>query len=166
MFAARLRSCPANNVLRWVTFALDEQRFALPLDSVLRIVRAAEITPLPLAPAAVSGAIDVGGRILPVFDLRRRLQLAERSLRLSDQFLIAQSPRRTLALVVDSALGLVEAAPSEGSESLSPRMSHLRGVLSLPDGLVLIHDLEAFLSAEQETVLDTALQTLEAERAR
>jgi purine-binding chemotaxis protein CheW len=110
MFAARLRSCPANNVLRWVTFALDDQRFALPLDSVLRVVRAAEITPLPLASECVAGALDVGGRILPVIDLRRRLRLPERSLRLSDQFLIARTPRRNLALVVDSALGLVEAA--------------------------------------------------------
>jgi purine-binding chemotaxis protein CheW len=148
-----------------VTFALDEQRFALPLDSVLRVVRAVEITPLPLAPEAVRGAIDVGGRILPVFDLRRRLQLAPRALRLSDQFLIAQTTRRTLALVVDAVPGLLDASPSDESDSLPPRMRHLRGVLSLPDGLVLIHDLEAFLSPEEETALDSALSTLEGQRA-
>ena len=78
MFAARLRSCPTNNVPRWVTFAIDARRFALPLESVLRVVRAAEITPLPLAPEGVAGALDVGGRIVPVFDLRRRLQMERR----------------------------------------------------------------------------------------
>ena len=151
---------------RWVTFALDDQRFALPLDSVLRVVRAAEITPLPLAPDGVAGALDVGGRILPVFDLRRRLQLPERPLRLSDQFLIAQTPRRTVAMVVDLALGLVEAELVDDSAALAPQMRHLRGVLSLPDGLVLIHDLEAFLSPTQEDALDSALRSLETPRAR
>ena len=42
----------------------------------------------------------------------------------------------------------------------------MRGVLSLPDGLVLIHDLEAFLSPEEETALDSALSALEGDRAR
>lgn len=166
MFAARLRSCPTNNVPRWVTFAIDARRFALPLESVLRVVRAAEITPLPLAPEGVAGALDVGGRIVPVFDLRRRLQLAERGLKLSDQFVIAQTPRRTLALVVDAALGLVEAAPADAPDALSPGIPTLRGILSLPDGLVLIHDLEAFLSPEEEVALDAALRALEGQRAR
>ena len=42
---------------QWVLFALDAGRYALPLASVERIVRAAEYTPLPLAPAAVLGAV-------------------------------------------------------------------------------------------------------------
>ena len=54
---------------RWVTFTLEGQRYALPLESVHRALRAVEITPLPLAPDAVAGAIDVGGRTLPVFSL-------------------------------------------------------------------------------------------------
>jgi purine-binding chemotaxis protein CheW len=151
---------------RWVTFALDDQRFALPLDSVLRVVHAAEITPLPLAPFAVAGALDVAGSILPVFDVRRRLGLPERDLRLSDQFLIARTPRRTVALIVDAALGLVDAIPADDPVALAPGLRHLRGVLSLPDGLVLIQDLEEFLSPAEETALDSALRTLEDRRAR
>ena len=60
------------NRARWVLFALDAGRYALPLESVERIVRAAEITPLPNTPAVVLGALDIAGDILPVFSLRRR----------------------------------------------------------------------------------------------
>ena len=138
---------------RWVSFALDVHRYALPLECVSRIVRAAEITPLPLAPKVVAGALDVAGTVLPVYDLRRRLKLPDRPLRLEDQIIIARTSRRRLALVVDRALGLIEAAP--------PETSHVQGVLSTVDGLVLIQDLEAFLSSEEDEALESALVAAE-----
>ena len=95
----------------WVCFSLDARRFALPLDVVIRIVRAAEITPLPRAPAIVAGAIDVAGHILPVFDLRRHLRRPGRDPGLDDHFLIAQTARRRVALIIDAALGVVDALP-------------------------------------------------------
>jgi purine-binding chemotaxis protein CheW len=154
--AARTSAAP-----RWVGFMLDAQRYALPLDSVSRIVRAAEITPLPLAPDAVAGALDVGGTVMPVYDLRHRLRLPPRPLRLDDQIIIARTPRRPLAMVADRALGIIEAAPVEDSAELARGLAHLRGVLSTPDGLVLIQDLERFLSADEDEALESALRVAE-----
>jgi len=153
---------------RWVLFALDSGRYALPLASIERVVRAAEYTPLPQAPSAVLGAIDVAGNILPVFNLRNRFQLPERPLALSDQFIIARTPRRHVVLAVDAALGVID-EPAQGaidSARLAPGMPHIRGVLSLPDGLVLIQDLERFLSADETHVLDAAIRDEERRRAR
>ena len=153
--AAREAAAP-----RWVRFTLDAQSYALPLESVSRIVRAAEVTPLPLAPDLVAGALDVGGRILPVFNLRRRLRLPERPIGLDDQFVIARSARRLVALVVDQAVGVIDAWPADDA-ALAPRQRHLRGVLSSSDGLVLITDLESFLSAEEDQALESALHAAE-----
>jgi purine-binding chemotaxis protein CheW len=44
-----------------VVFTLDDQRYALDLDSVQRSIRVVAITPLPEAPAIVLGIIDLGG---------------------------------------------------------------------------------------------------------
>lgn len=145
----------------WVSFALEGQRYALPLHSVSRIVHAAEVTPLPLAPEVVAGALDVGGRILPVYHLRRRLRLPDRPVGIDDQFVIANTARRQVALMVDRALGLIDAQPVEDAAELSPKLRHLRGVISLPDGLVLIQDLENFLSPEEDQALDSALRAAE-----
>lgn len=134
---------------------------ALPLENVSRIVRAAEITPLPLAPAVVAGALDVAGRILPVFDLRRRLRLPERALSPDDQFVIAETRRRPVALVVDRAAGILEAHPVDEANSLTPELRRASGVLSVADGLVYIEDLEQFLTAEEEAALDSALRAAE-----
>ena len=148
---------------RWVAFALDDRRYALPLENVSRIVRAAEITPLPLAPDPIAGALDVGGTIMPVYDLRHRLRLPPRALRLADQIIIATTPKRPLALVVDQALGIIEATLAMNPGGVAPDLGHLRGVLSTPDGLVLIQDLESFLSPAEDHALESALRDAEAQ---
>jgi purine-binding chemotaxis protein CheW len=144
---------------QWVVFRLDAARYALPLTAVDRIVRAAHFTALPLAPPIVLGAIDVEGQILPVFNLRRRFGLPERPLEPNDQLLIARTARRTVVLVIDAALEVVERAATAVTDSatLAPDLAHIRGVMALHDGLVLIQDLEQFLSQDEASALDQAM---------
>jgi purine-binding chemotaxis protein CheW len=142
-----------------LVFTLDSQRYALPLAAVERIVRAAEITPLPNAPAVVLGALDVEGTILPVLSLRRRFQLSDREVTVTDQFLIARTDRRTVVLVIDEAQGMLRIADDRITHAAGvvPGLAHLQGVAALEDGLVLIHDLEGFLSLDEAAALDAAM---------
>lgn len=145
---------------KWVVFSLDAGRYALPLAAVERIVRAVEVTPLPSAPPIVLGAIDVQGRVLPVFNLRRRFGLPERQIDPTSQFLIARSANRTVVLVVDAAREVLESPTSDtiSAASIATGLEHIRGVIRMPDGLVLIHDLDVFLSAAESRALDEALK--------
>jgi purine-binding chemotaxis protein CheW len=142
-----------------VVFALDGQRYALPLDRVLRALRVVAVTPLPAAPPIVLGIVDLGGAVVPVVDLRRRFALPPRAARLSDHLVVATTGRRTVALLVDEATGLVEAAPESyaPAAAIVPRLELVAGAVKLADGLILIHDLERLLSLEDETALDRAL---------
>lgn len=143
-----------------VIFRVDEQRYGLPLNVVERIVRAAEVTLLPKGPAIVIGVLDVEGRVLPVLNIRRRLGLPEREISPIHQFVIARTPRRGIVFIIDEALGVVDlpATGMVGAAQIVPGLEHIRGVVQLPDGLVLIHDLERFLSLEEERALDEALK--------
>lgn len=144
---------------RLVVFRLDAQRYALSLAVVERSVRAVEVTGLPNAPAIVLGVINVEGCVLPVLNLRRRFGLPEREISLSDQFLIARTTRRTVVLVVDETQGVIEHPKAEiiGPAQIVPGLGQIQGVVKLPDGLVLIHDLELFLSLEEVNALDAAM---------
>lgn len=144
---------------QWVLFFLDGARYALPLGVVERVVPAALITPLPGAPEVVRGAVNVGGTVLPVFDLRRRFGLRARDLLTTDHFLIARAPQRRVALIIDHAAGLIEGSMADvtDAEILTQGMPHIRGVMARADGLVLIHDLDSFLSAAEAHTLDDAL---------
>ena len=143
---------------QYVVFSLDEQLFALRLSAVERIVRAVEIMPLPGTPEIVLGMIIVSGQIIPVFDTRRRFRLPVREINLSDQFIIARSRTRQVALAVDTVRGVHESGEEDtiAAERILPFIEHIEGVVKLKDGLILIHELDKFLSLEEEKVLDAA----------
>ena len=144
-----------------LVIALDEQRYALRLAAVERVARIVEITPLPAAPHAVRGIVNAQGRILPVYDLRRRFGLPEREIALTDQLIIAHTAHRPVALVADAANDIVTCAESDliAAECIHPGVEYMEGVVKLRDGLLLIHDLNKFLSLEEAQILDQALET-------
>jgi purine-binding chemotaxis protein CheW len=147
--------------IRFVIFSLDEQQYALPLATVERVVRAVEITPLPNGPEIILGLINVQGRIMPVVNIRRRFGLPERELSLSDQLIIAHTSWRPLALVVDSVPGLTTVSASEmvAAEKLLRHTKYIEGALKLEGGLIFIHDLDTFLSLEEQQALAETLET-------
>lgn len=142
-----------------LVFALDEPRYAIGLSSVERVARAVEIMPLPKAPEIVLGVINAQGRILPVLDIRKRFRLPEHEMKLNDRFIIARTARRVVALVVDSVIGIRDVSNGRmmSAEQSLPFAKYLKGVAKTEDGLVLIYDLDQFLSLDEERTLDKAL---------
>jgi purine-binding chemotaxis protein CheW len=144
---------------RLVVFTLDDQRYGLPLASVERAMRIVEITPLPDAPAIVLGLINVHGRLVAVVNLRHRFRLPERESALRDEIVVAHTTLRPVALVVDAVIGVMAYAEQQlvGAADILPGSDYLEGVLKLDDGLILIHDLEKFLSLDEARALDVAM---------
>jgi purine-binding chemotaxis protein CheW len=148
-----------------VVFSLDNNRYAVQLSVVERAVRSVAITPLPKAPEIVIGVINLQGRIVPVLNMRKRFRLPEREMRLSDQLLIASAKRRTVALVVDEVCGTVERSAQEVIDSgqIVPGLEYVTGVIKLADGMLFIHNLDEFLSLDEEESLQAALITEKAQ---
>ncbi len=132
------------NVARWVIYAIDEQRYALPLSDVERVVPMVQITPLTEAREDVVGVINLHGRIVPVLDCRKRFQHRLRGAELSDQLLIACIAQRIMALWVDRVEGVIESAMGEivPAAEILPGME-AQGAMKLPDGgIVLLPDFD------------------------
>jgi purine-binding chemotaxis protein CheW len=143
-----------------VIFTLDDQRYALSLSAVERVHRTVEISPLPKAPEIVLGMVNIQGRIIPVFNVRKRFRLPEREMSLSDQLIVAQTSKRTVALLADAVSGVIEYSEQKvvAADRILPGLEYVEGVAKLEDGLILIHDLETFLSIEEKETLDDALK--------
>ncbi len=146
-------------VYHLVVFTLDERRYALPLATVLRILPAVEVTPLPKAPAVVLGIVNVEGTIIPVMNIRQRFHLPEREIDPGDFLIIAHTEGRIVGLVVDSVVGTVEkpAAEITSASTIFPSLEYLAGVVKLDDGVILVHDLDLFLSLAEAAKLDEIL---------
>ncbi|HEV2378168.1 MAG TPA: chemotaxis protein CheW [Terriglobia bacterium] len=142
-----------------VPFNLDEWRCALDLWAVHRIIRVVEVTPLPNSPEIVLGVVNVQGEIIPVVNMRRRFGLPEGEAKLCEQMIIARTAKRAVALLVDSVGGVVERPTREVTEAgkIVPGTQYLEGVAKTDEGILLIHDLNTFLSLEEETQLNGAL---------
>ncbi len=142
-----------------VVFSLDDQRYALPLDRVERALRVVAITPLPEAPAIVLGIVDLGGAVVSVINLRERFQHPPRAIRLSDHLIVATTGKRTVALLVDDAKGVIDGASGKvvPAGEILPGLKLIDGAMKLEDGLILIHDLDRLLSLDEQTAIDRAL---------
>jgi purine-binding chemotaxis protein CheW len=144
-----------------VIFSLDEPRYALYLAAVERVVQAVEITLLPVkrAPEFVQGVINFQGLVIPVLAIRKRLQLPRRDLDLNDLFIIAHTARRLVALVVDAVTGVHELTGQElvNIEQVLSGTEYIHGLVKLNDDLLLICDIDQFLSITDERILDKAL---------
>jgi purine-binding chemotaxis protein CheW len=149
-----------DSYLTLVVFALDDKRYALPLSSVERVVRSVEITALPKAPEIVSGIINVQGTVIPVFNIRKRFRLPEKEIDMADQMIVAKTSSRTVSFGVDEVEGVLE-WPGEkiiAGEKIHPEVEYVEGVIKLDNGMVLVHDLDRFLSLDEGRKLDNALR--------
>ncbi len=145
---------------RYLTFTLDGRRYALPLRAAERAVRAAEPTPLPDAPDVILGVIDVQGEVVPVLNVRKRFGAPEREIEVADQFLLADTGARRVALWVDAAEEVVELSEEELTpiQEIAPGAAYVEQVGRDGDGLILVHDLAGFLSLEEDAALNAALE--------
>ncbi len=145
---------------QYAVFILDGRSYALHLSAVDRVVRMVDIIPLIKAPDIVLGVINIQGRVIPVINMRRRFGLPEREIALTDQLIVAHTARRPVALVADTVTDIVECSEQDlvTAESILPEVEYVEGVVKLKDGLILIHDLDEFLSLEEENSLDLALE--------
>ncbi len=150
----------ANQLL---VFALDGYRYALHLPAVERVVRAVEITPLPKPPEIVLGVVNMHGSIVPVVNIRRRFRLPEREIDPGDQLILTHTSRRSVALLADSVDGVIESLEQDivAAQNFLPKVEYVEGVLKFQDGMVLIHDIDTFLSFDEEERLGEAMKNME-----
>lgn len=97
---------------RLVLFRLGQHLLAVPADSVREVVPAGRATRIPGAAALVAGLVNVRGTLLTVIDGRIALGL-ERASAPAESVLVLDRGERSLGLMVDEVLDLVEVAPSD-----------------------------------------------------
>jgi purine-binding chemotaxis protein CheW len=146
-----------------VAFDLGRQRCGLMVADVERVLRAVALTPLPNAPAVIEGVISLAGAPVAVVDLRKRLGLPAKAIDLDEVLLVTRAGARRVAIRADRAVGLVKAAAADlhDTAEVGPMAAEIAGVVTLPDGILLLHDPRAFLTQAEAAALDRlALQSV------
>lgn len=142
-----------------VIFTIDDQLYALPLNTVLRVIHIVEIMKLPKAPEIIKGIINVAGQIIPVVDVRKRFGVVTREIDPNDQLVIADTGKRKLALWVDTVNGVNSMTQQQNFETkeIMSFAQFIKGVAKIENDMILIYDLEQFLNLTEEMELEQAL---------
>jgi purine-binding chemotaxis protein CheW len=146
------------------TFFLDDQMFGLDVLRVQEINRIQQLTPVPLAPPAVRGLINLRGQIVTAIDLRERLGFppldpATRDTALRDPAtrdpatrpvnIIIPSDDGPVSFLVDEVGDVIDVDDRDFEPppaTLDPAAkAYTRGVYKLPDRLLLVLEIEPIL---------------------
>ena len=145
-----------------VAFELDDFRGAISTQPVVEILRAVAYRPIAGQPPFVPGVIDLRGTVIPLMDMRARFGLRTQPLSPEHRFIVVNTHGRPIAMWVDRVLGILTYSPDSlvGSEGLIVGARSFAGILRTPEGIVVIHDPDAFISeSELDAVSEASLRT-------
>ena len=137
------------------TFTVGGELFGLEIEEIREIIRDQPATPVPLAPPAVAGLINLRGQIVPVIELRGCLGLGAADELANAAILIVSAASGFVGLRVDEIGDVLAFSAAEREEPPTnvkgPLRTLLRHVYKRERGLLLA------LSAER--AIDLALST-------
>lgn len=123
-----------------LTFRLDQQEYALPVDEVVEVAALVELTQVNGAVPELLGVANRHGAVLPVLDLRRVLGTPDTGLDTTTLFIVGQYEDQMLGLVVDE-VQQVEFIPPDASHKSSTSGQHIRGIISYRQRMLQIIEL-------------------------
>jgi len=116
----------AATVLEVLEFRLAQERYALETRYVREVCPLKDLTPLPCTPPFVLGVVNLRGRILPVFDLKKFFDLPEQGVTDLHRIILIEGNEMELGLLADAVVG-VRSIPAD---SLQPSLPTLIGIRS------------------------------------
>jgi len=153
------------DVVKLVTFRVGEDLFAADVFSVERVLRYVTPAAVPDVPAWVEGVMEHRGNIIPVIDMRRRLELPSVAPSAETRMLVLATKDGRIGAIVDAVTEVV----SLPAASMSPppplfrgmAAQFIRGIVKVGEQLVVVLEVERVLTSEDRIVLDRAMQGAE-----
>lgn len=143
-----------NDEIQLVIFKLGREEYGVSILQVQEIKRITEITRVPHTPEYIKGVINLRGSVLPVIDLKRRLNLPQQDLTENTRIIIVKVKEISVGMIVDavSEVMTIHQQNIDSPEVVagSVAANYLSGVGKLEDRLLILLDLEEITGIGQE----------------
>ena len=132
---------------RFLTFMSDGLIFGVSTENVIEIITNYMIRPLPMVPDYIRGIINLRGQVLPVMDIRLRMNKPFREYTSTTCIIILEIHSTLIGIVVDSVLQVQDIDIAGASPiPIENRQELTNAMISLDDGtVVLLLDCDAVL---------------------
>ena len=137
---------------QYATFTLGEHLYGVEVERVQEVLRAQTCTPVPLAPDAVGGLLNLRGQVVTAIDLRRRMGMAGREDGQDPMNVVVRVGGEAVSLLVDVIGGVVNVTDDlfePPPDTLSgPHRELIRGAYKLEDRLLMALDVDRAVEPE------------------
>jgi purine-binding chemotaxis protein CheW len=142
--------------IEYLSFQLGEELFAIEVSKVREVLEYTTITRVPGATDFMKGVINVRGSVVPVMDLKNKLNMVESEagintrivvleLMINEEKIVIGSIADTVKEVIALYPGQIQAPPKLGSKL---RIDYAKGMLEQDDRLIIILDIERVASGD------------------
>jgi purine-binding chemotaxis protein CheW len=140
--------------LQLVAFTIDHEEFAVDILQVQEIEKIIHITRVPRAPNSLEGVINLRGEVIPVINLRKRLNLPLKSIEDNNKIVIVKVNDLTVGIIVDGVSEVVRLKKDmiESSPGLieNIEVNYVQGVGKLGERLLILLDLPVILELDKQ----------------
>ena len=149
------------DVVKLVTFQLGLDIFAADVLSVDRVLRYTAPGAVPDVPTWITGVIEYRDKVVPIVDMRRRVELADDSITPETRILVFNSSNGWVGAIVDSVFE-VAVVPLSSVSQPPPLFRGLAaefilGMAKVRDQLVVILDVERVLASTDRIAFEEAM---------
>ncbi|MEP6833208.1 MAG: chemotaxis protein CheW [Gemmatimonas sp.] len=141
-----------------VTFTVGEDTLAAPVESVERVVRFSQPSPVPGMPDWLEGVMEYRGVMVPVIDLRRRFGRERLATGATTRVVVFNTQPDWLAAIVDAVTEVVtvDASSITPPPALMRGLSgaYLMGMVKHRNQVVLVLDVGKVLTASEALMLE------------
>lgn len=145
----------SNSDLQLVIFKLGREEYGVSILQVQEIKRITEITRVPHTPEYIKGVINLRGSVLPVLDLKKRLNLPQQVSTEDARIIIVKVQEISVGMIVDEVSEVMtinqENIDSPDVVAGSVSANYLSGVGKIENRLLILLNLETITGIGQET---------------
>jgi purine-binding chemotaxis protein CheW len=151
----------ADHAGKYLTFALSEEEYGLPVLKVREIIKMMSITAVPQVPGHVRGVINLRGKVIPVVDLRLKFGFASQDYTERTCIIVVEvaltSGAVMMGIIVDHVSEVLSITPEEIEQTPEfgeqVETSYMKGVAKVKGKVKILLDLDRVLGAEGTVAL-------------
>jgi purine-binding chemotaxis protein CheW len=146
----------ADQAGKYLTFALAEEEYGLPVLRVREIIKMMDITEVPQVPEHIRGVLNLRGKVIPVVDLRLKFGFAQGEVTPRTCIIVVEvalaAGRVMMGIIVDHVLDVLNVLADEIEETPQfgerVRTDYMKGVAKVKGTVKILLDLDRVLGTD------------------
>jgi purine-binding chemotaxis protein CheW len=153
-----------STALRVLLVRIGTDSYAIPIESIVEIIRYVRLTLVPEVAAGIVGALNLRGSVHAVLDARRRFGITAQAPKLGTSIVLVRAGRHNIGLLVDRVLEVILLQPDQLEAAGGPLASSsgIAAIATVGAQLVQLIHVDALLQPHAMQALSLALESIPA----